>query len=238
MPRDKHAMTDTAEKLSGQTHACFFGLVRRKQCLFPTFRGWLMIGLAIFLAGAIFVSGVYGFLAVQDSVPGGVLVAEGWVPDFVLVETLAEFHRHHYDGIFVTGMPMEKGAILSEYKTTADLSAAILIKLGADPLTVYSVPTTAVLKDRTYATAVALREDLAKRGLSVSKVNVISLGAHSRRTRLLYEHAFGPSVQVGIIAMTPRDFDSSHWWRTSQGFRGVTDEITAYLYARFFFSPK
>ena len=69
------------------------------------------------------------------------------------------------------------------------------------------------------------------------KINIVGNGAHSRRTRLVYEKALGPSVRVGISNIAERTFDPGRWWKTSQGFRIVVDETIAYTYARFFFSP-
>ncbi len=215
----------------------FFGLLHRRSCLFPTARGWLTILILFALVTTIAVRGIYSFLAMQDSVTGGVLVVEGWAPEHALVETLAEFRRGPYLGIYVTGVPMERGAVLSEYKTFAELSATSLVRLGADPQTVHAVPSPEVRQDRTYATAIALRDYLREHGISAEKVNVVSLGAHSRRTRLLYEKAFGPTTHVGIIAIPHRDFDSARWWSSSQGFRVITGEVIAYGYVRCLFHP-
>ncbi len=216
----------------------FLGLLHRRECLLPTWRGWLVLLLVIALAAAAALPGVYPFLAPQDSVPGGILVPEGWATDYALAEALAEFRRHPYEGIYTTGGPLEEGALLARYENYAELSAASLLKLGADPQTVHPVAAPLYLQDRTYGSAIALRDKLRATGVSAEKVNIVSLGAHSRRTRLLFQKAFGPGTRVGIIAVAPRDFDPAHWWRSSAGFRTVSDELIAYLYARFLFHPK
>lgn len=215
----------------------FAGLIHRRACLVPTWRGWLALLAVVGLAGFAAVRGIYGFLAIQDPVPGGLLVAEGWAPDYALVEALEEFRRHPYRGIYVTGVPIEHGGMLFDYMTFAERSAVVLIRLGAEPDKVHAVPAPNVRQDRTYATARTLRAWLASRGIPAEKVNVVSLGAHSRRTRLLYEKAFGTNTRVGVIAVAPRDFDPARWWRSSQGVRIVTGEIVAWLYARFVFNP-
>ncbi|MGB8166731.1 MAG: hypothetical protein WCF18_04520, partial [Chthoniobacteraceae bacterium] len=74
----------------------FLGLLHRRECLLPTALGWVAILLLMTLAAVSAVRGAYGFLAVEDSVPGGVLVAEGWEPDYALAEALAEFRRQPY----------------------------------------------------------------------------------------------------------------------------------------------
>lgn len=214
------------------------GLLHRRECLLPTRRGWLALLIAAALALVALGAGAYPFLAVQDSVPGGVLIAEGWLPDYGLKEALAEFRSGSYSGLYVSGIPLDQGAILSEYRTFAELSAAVLLKLGADPQTLHAVPAPPVAQDRTFSTALALRDYLQSHGVRAEKVNIVSLGAHSRRTRLLYEKAFGPGVRVGIIAVPHRDFDPARWWRSSQGVRVVIDEIIAYLYGRCLFHPK
>jgi len=98
-----------------------------------------------------------------------------------------------------------------------------------------AVPAPKVNQDRTYASAMALRRWLKDHGIAVSKVNVVSMGAHSRRTRFLFQEAFGDSARVGIIASYDSQIDTRYWWRTSQGFRGVTAEIIAYAYVRLLF---
>lgn len=215
----------------------FLGLIQRRECLVPTWRGWLAILVGLAVSAFLAVRGIYGFLAVHDSIPGGLLVAEGWAPDYALEETLAEFRRHSYRGIFVTGVPLDHGELLSEYGSFAARSAAVLVRMGADPEKVHAVPSADVRQDRTFATARALRASLAAHGISADTVNVVSLGAHSRRTRLLYQKAFGPVTRVGIIAIEPRDFDPARWWHSSQGVRIVIDESIAWLYARFIFHP-
>jgi hypothetical protein len=62
--------------------------------------------------------------------------------------------------------------------------------------------------------------------------------AHARRTRLLYHKAFGKTVTVGVIAVSTPDYDSTQWWRYSDGVREVIGESIAYIYARFFFWPQ
>jgi hypothetical protein len=65
----------------------------------------------------------------------------------------------------------------------------------------------------------------------------MTLGAHARRTRLLFEKALPKEASVGIIAVENQDFDASHWWRSSQGVRTVVGEIIGYAYARLVFWP-
>lgn len=183
------------------------------------------------------VRNAYDFLAVNDPVPGGILVVEGWGPDFFLSEAVEEFRRGHYEGMFVTGGPIEKGSLFTEYKTYAQLAGASLLRMGMDEKDLHIIPADYVRKDRTYASAVALRNWLQAHHATVKKLSIMSMGPHSRRSRLLYEKAFGDQLRVGIVAVKDDEIDPKRWWATSQGFRSVTGEMIAYLYARFLFYP-
>lgn len=214
-----------------------WGLFRRRECLLPTWRGWivlLLIGAALVVFA---VKRVHSFLAVNDPVAGGVLVVEGWLPDYALEQVIAEFRRDHYTKLFVTGVPLESGAILSEYKSLAELGAAALVRLGLEAQAVQAVPAPRVIRDRTYTSAVTLKNWLRQHGSTETNVNVISMGAHARRSRLLFSKAFGNGFRIGIICIQTRSYDPKRWWESSQGVETVIGETIAYCYARLLFRP-
>jgi uncharacterized SAM-binding protein YcdF (DUF218 family) len=213
------------------------GLLRRRQCLVPTVRGWVVLALS--LAGLVFLAAIelHPFLAVTDPVPGGVLVVEGWVPDYMLEAAIREFRQDHYARLFVTGIPLQRGAPLSEYKNYADLGAAILVKLGLSTNEVQAVPTGLTRRDRTYASALSLKRWWREHHLAPTKVNLITSGPHARRSRLLFEKALGKGVTVGVIALAANDYDERHWWQSSPGVRITIGEALAYAYARLLFYP-
>jgi uncharacterized SAM-binding protein YcdF (DUF218 family) len=213
------------------------GLLRRRQCLVPTLRGWLVLALSFGAAALVGMLGIDPFLAVTDAVPGGVLVVEGWVPDYILEAAVAEFKQNHYDRLFVTGIPVQQGAPLSEYKNYAHIGAATLVKLGLSTNEVQAVPTGRTHRDRTYAMALSLKRWLNEHGMTVTKINLITSGPHARRSRLMFEQALGKGVTVGVIAIPADDYDERHWWHYSQGVRAIIDETFAYAYARLLFYP-
>jgi len=215
----------------------FWGLLDRRECWVPTRRGWVVVMLLGAGLGVLTLRGSYPFLAVTDPIPGGALVVEGWEPDYALAQALAEFKRNPYTKLYVTGGPLEQGAPLSEYKTYAELGAAMLVRMGLSADSVQAVPAARARQDRTYASAVALRRWLRERGLKPTSLTVISLGTHARRSRLLFEKAMGESARVGILAIEDRSYDAQRWWRYSQGVRAVTTEMIAYGYARLLFHP-
>lgn len=208
-------------------------LFQKRTCLVPTWRGWIVLLLIAGIAGTFAVRNAYYFLAPQDPTPGGLLVLEGWEPDYVLEETVEELRRNHYDGVVVTGQPIEKGAPLVEYDNYAILTVAVLERMGVNPAMLHVAPWATVRRDRTFASAVALRTWLREHGISGKPINLVCGGAHSRRSRLLYERTLG--TKVGVIAIEDQTFDPARWWTSSAGFRSVTDEAIAYIYARFIF---
>jgi hypothetical protein len=215
-----------------------WGMVCHRECLVPTWRGWVGLLLILLVGAALVVRNAESFLAVTDSKPGGILVVEGWASDYVLRDAIAEFRRHQYSKVYVTGVPIDSGSMLVAYKSFAELGAVRLIKLGLSTNVVQAVPAPSVRRDRTYDTAVALRDWFEARHLSCpSPVNVLTEGPHARRSRLLFEEALGSRVTVGIIAAPPGNYNSSRWWRSSAGVRNVLGEALAYIYARFFFWP-
>ena len=212
-------------------------LLRRRMCLVPTWRGWLLMLAAGSLLFFGMLRGLYPFLALRDLRPGGVLVAEGWGTEEMMRDVLEASRRDHYDALFVTGGPIDESSPFAEYKTFAELGAAILVRVGGDPKTIHAVPSPKVVQDRTYASAVALKNWMREHGVAAATVNVVSAGAHSRRSRLLFQKAFGDGVAVGVLPSPDRDFDPRRWWASSAGFRSVTGEAIAYLYARLLFRP-
>ena len=214
-----------------------FGLLQRRVCFLPTWRGWLSIlflfALLLFTAGRF----SYSFLALNQPIPSEILVVEGWAPDYAITQAATEFRTGKYRTLYVTGGTIEEGSLLSNYNTYAELGATQLRKLGFPEDHLKAVPAPMVRKDRTYQSALALKAWMIEHGGTPKSLNVVSVGTHSRRTHLLFEMAFKGSSQVGIIAATNHDFDPAHWWRYSQGVRSVIDEGLAYLYARLCFHP-
>lgn len=202
----------------------------------PTWRG-AILALAVFaVAVAAFLRTVHPYLAVTERLPTTVLVVEGWLPDFALQAALDEFRRGGYREIWVTGGPLEKGSPLFEHRTHAELGRVVLEKLGAPPGVVRAVPAPKVQKDRTFASAVALRHWWRQQPNPAPAFNVLSTDAHARRTRLLFAKAFGDASRIGIIATPDERYDGARWWRSSDGVRTVLSELIAYAYASIFAS--
>ena len=182
--------------------------------------------------------GVYPFLAITQRVDTDVLVVEGWVHSYAIRISTEEFKNHSYHRAFTTGGPVVgTGGYINDYQTAASVGADLLKKAGIPAELVQMVPSHAMGRDRTYSSAIALRDWLREHDMQVRSLNIVTEGAHARRTRLLFEKALGPGIRVGVIAVPSPDYNAMRWWRYSEGVEEVIDEGVAYVYARFFFYP-
>jgi uncharacterized SAM-binding protein YcdF (DUF218 family) len=227
-----------SEFISDRPPKKFWGVLVRKERWGFSWRGWL--GLVVLSLGLGFglLLNLHAFLAMNQPLPTNVLVVEGWVHDYGVEGAVRAFKTGQYERVFTTGGPVEGyGPTSSLYDTDAYQSARRLRKAGIPEAVVQSVPSLFVGRDRTYNSALALRAWFQEHNLTVSQFNVLTEDCHARRTRLLFQEAFGSAVQVGIIAVPNPDYDANHWWRSSDGVREVIDESVAYVYAKFFFWP-
>ena len=213
------------------------GLVRRRNCWIPTLPGWLVLGIVVVGICLLLINTIHPFLSVDHALSADILVVEGWLPDYALEQAIKEFDDKDYRLLVTTGGPLFRGSHLSTYKTSAEVAAATLRQLGVDESQIVAVPASPLRQDRTYASAVALRNWVLNSNMSVRTLNVITLGTHARRTWLIFEETLGDSIAVGIIAADVLSYDPRNWWKSSRGVRRVIDEIVAYTYARFFFYP-
>ncbi len=214
------------------------GLFVRKPRWGLTWRGWLLAAFILLPSASLLIRHLHSFLAVNAPVHARLLVVEGWAHDFGVQAAVQSFQSGQYEKVFTTGGPEEGlGTSSAIYDTDAYQSARKLRIAGIPTNRVQCVPCLFVGRDRTYNSALALRTWFHEHNLSVTKINVLTEDCHARRTRLLFQAAFGNEVQVGILSAVNPDYDASHWWRYSEGVREVVDESVAYLYAKFLFWP-
>jgi hypothetical protein len=199
--------------------------------------GWLIVIVVTVTAGVIGAMAAYPFLAVTERTGGEVLVVEGWIPSDAIGGAAAEFGRGQYRYLVVvlgmnekadSGSQMDKGNHVVDWLT----------KYGVPSQDIQAISYETGNRDRTYHGAVAVRQWLTAHAHEVKALDVVTAGTHARRSRLLYEKAFGRAISVGVIAIRSGGYDPAHWWRSSEGIREVPFEAIAYLYARFLFSPK
>jgi hypothetical protein len=208
-------------------------LLKRQEMWTLTGQGWVIAMGAI--ASVIFfsITHLYPFLAVTSPIETDVLVVEGWVTDYAVEQAFTEFKSGSYRQIFTTGGPVERGFYLVEYNNFAAIAGATLKKLGMQPEKVTVVPAPDVIKDRTHASAIALRQWLADSNSPIKSLNLLTSDAHARRSWRIFQQVLAPKIKVGIIAAKPVNYNPNKWWISSEGVRTVISETIAYIYALF-----
>jgi uncharacterized SAM-binding protein YcdF (DUF218 family) len=215
-----------------------WGLFARKERWSLSWRGRLVLASALLLAGALLLKSVCPFLAMTHRVNANILVVEGWIHEYAIRAAVKEFQSNHYQRVFTTGGPVVgSGAYINDFHTSASAGADLLRKNGLANGSVQEVPSRVMDQDRTYGSAVALRNWFRDHNMAVSCIDVLTEDLHARRTRLLFQEALGDKVKVGVIGIPNPDYDANYWWRYSDGVREVIGESIAYVYAKVFFHP-
>ena len=201
-------------------------------------RGWLFLLLVLAMAAAAMVFNIQPFLAPTQRVDSRILVVEGWVHPFAIRAAVREFQELHCEKAYTTGGPVVgAGPYFNDFNTSASVGAELLVKVGLSNELVQMVPSHVSGRDRTYSSALALREYFKTNGVTVKSFNVLTEDVHARRTWLLFQRAFGEETSVGIISTPSPEYDAKHWWRYSEGVREILGESIAWVYAKFLFHP-
>lgn len=152
-------------------------------------------------------------------------------------EAAEEFSRGQYKYLVTVGGPVEGDEGPTNQKNFAELAARRLQELGVaeSSITVLNVPI--VTNHRTYASALAVRNWINNSKIEVTGVNVFTLGAHARKSLVLFKRALGPEIKVGVISGTDTDYDPAHWWISVRGIYVILRKTLGYLYAIFWPLP-
>ena len=191
----------------------------------------LLVLLALLFLFFLIRSTLYPFLAPNQPPYRGWMIIEGWIEDAALIQAISLYTNGDYEGIYTTGVPLDVGSPLLTYHTYAEMTTARLIALGIPPDEIRTVSATYTQRDRTYRAALALRDALHADGMSEGDLHLISVGPHSRRSRLLFRTALGDRFSIGISALPDSSYPSEKWYQYSKGVRAVLAESIAYLYA-------
>lgn len=197
--------------------------------------GW---GVAVLAAVVLFTSAVHDFLAINNPVQANVLVVEGWAWNSAAIQEAAEeFNRGRYDVVVTVGvLSTEQGSELMQ-ENPATRAAEQLRKLGVENRAIEVLAVPNIDRHRTYASALAVRHWLEDSKVDALGINVFTLGAHARKSLVLFKRAFGQGVPVGVIAGTEYSYDPQRWWLSVRGIYTVLRKTIGYLYAEWWPLP-
>jgi len=203
-------------------------LIQRRSIWFPT-----RLGCLILLA---FVGAPFGlwcffgesFLAHTERVPADVLVIEGWVGIEGVQAAKLELEQHTYRYVVVTGGVTDSRWSQRRWNYAVE-AGKLLRHLGVPPGKVIEAPAMESANRRTFESALAVREALAKRSLQPNGVNVFTLGVHAKRSRLVFAKALS-GTEVGAIAWRPPDYRPEPWWNSSERAVDFLKETVGWLF--------
>jgi len=199
--------------------------------------GYFTVVLLFALILYLWIANVYRFLTIEKAVATKTLIVEGWVEDYALKNALNYYRKNHFKHLIVTGIPLRQRHNFARFDNTAPLAASVLHSFGfKDTIFEASIPSNIYI-NRTYNTAVASRMIFEQHPRWPKSLMIYSVGVHSKRTKRMFDLAFGDAYRIGIVAGEDDTYDSKHFWRTSKGFRTVSNEFVAYLWVCFFFHP-
>lgn len=202
----------------------FFSRLRRR--LFG-----LLALLLLLLALALFARyRLYSFLGPDAPADSPVLVVESWISDDALKAAVDWASSNNVTTLYLTGGPIETGSWLAPWRSWPEMTLARLDAIGATArFDVRAFPAPRVRKDRTLASAIALRDALGPD--APPAMTLATDSPHLRRSALLFRRAFGGAVQIGTLPLPPIDFGPDDWYRCSPGVRSLLSESFALLYA-------
>ena len=219
-------------------------LFRRRHVWLPTLWGAALVLVALAAVAVALIANAPGYLAVTEPARGvdgngaRVLIVEGWMDDRELDQAVALFRRGRYERIVTTGGPLETWAGISvPWKDYAERAARYLAAHGLADATIDAVPAPASAQDRTFLSAVVVRDWAARQRIRLDAVDLLSVGVHARRSRMMFRAAFGPGVEVGVIAAQPALHDPQRWWETSNGAKAVLGESISLVWTACCFWP-
>src|SRR5439155_12785762 len=151
-----------------------WGVFDRKERWSLSWRGRLIVASALLLVGALVLKGVYPFLAITHRVNANILVVGGWIHEYAIRAAVKEFQSNHYQRVFTTGGPvLGTGGYINDFHTSASVGADLLRKNGLANGSVQMVPSRGMDRDRTYGSAIALRNWFRDHNMSVPGINTV-----------------------------------------------------------------
>jgi hypothetical protein len=206
------------------------GLLKKQTIWWPTWKAWFVVAL---FGSLTFVGGIrsaYSFLAPTHRVPADVLVVEGWLPEYALRAAIHEFKENSYTLLVTSGGPLWEGHHASGFHSYAELASHVLRKMNFDTNQLAAAAGPKVWRQRTFHSAKAVQDYLLASKLAPTGINIMTLGAHGKRTELIYSEIFGDQIPLGIISYPSSEYDQERWWQTSEGTKHVLTEAMAATY--------
>lgn len=206
-------------------------LIQQRTIRCPTALGWTLL----FLIGScpilLWWFEAESFCSLNAPLPAEVLVVEAWTGTEGAAAAAIEF-KHHSDSYryVVAAGGLTSVSWASERWNSSHVAAKALYESGIFESQIIPAKADDVGTQRTFKTAMAAREALLRKGIKPKAINVFTLGAHARRSRLVFAKVFGPETKVGVVCWIPPGYNEGPWWTSSERAEDLVKETIAYLY--------
>ncbi len=176
--------------------------------------------------------GLNPFLAMNQPVNARVMVVEGWLPDESLRYAGDLFRQNKYDLVLTNGAEIQSGnsAVDGKWKH-AERAREFLIRMGIDEKKVIAVRTININGSKTFSAAKSTINWLLQNRKETKSINIISLGAHARKSYVLFHKAANHQINVGIISAPPVEYHPLYWFLSLKGIWFVLKNTAGYIYA-------
>jgi len=215
---------------------------RRREIWLPTWRGALL--LLVVCATVVVMLGVNAYTLLAPNQPASgragtgarTLVVEGWLDHAELQQAVAVVRAGHYDRVLTTGGPIASWTEGAQWIDSAARAASYLRASGVANVPVISVPAPLTVQDRSYLSAVMVRDWAQQTGVALEAIDLFTAGVHARRSWLVYRMALGDEVEVGVLAARPTEYDA-RWWASSAGTKATLGETLSLAWTKCCFWP-
>jgi hypothetical protein len=214
-----------------------FRLVQHRTIPCPTLLGWVCILGIVCSLFSLWWFESESFLSRTQRLPAEVLVVEGWIGEKGIQAAGMEFKQGGYRYVITTS-GLTNGRWSPHQWSYAEMARDGLIAAGISQDKIIVASPMDTERQRTFASATAVWRILHARGSLPTTINLFTLGAHGRRSRLIFAKVFRPETQVGIISWIPPNYRTEPWWRSSDRAEDVIKETAGYAFEVLFNSGR
>ena len=145
-------------------------MFRRRQVWLPTWQGALLLVVVVALLCLFALRHLADYLAAErpaidrDGRGASTLIVEGWLDEDGLDAAIAAIGRGRYERVVASGGPIDSGREGRAWPTYAERAADYLRRHGVTSIPVIAVAAPESAQDRTFLSAVVVREWLRRQG--------------------------------------------------------------------------
>jgi hypothetical protein len=136
----------------------------------------------------------------------------------VVVDNKTEI-PYQYNSEYDIGELDGKRRIINKFNSYAEFARRTLLSMDIDSSRIISIPYKRVKTKRTLNSALAFREWFDTTKIEVKGINIVSEGAHARRTWMTYNKVLDEKLDIGIISLPDYEYRYSRKDRVLKTFR-------------------